>query len=75
MISVSGYGNIMLDAGEGTYGQLERHCGLADSHNPILKQSVESVLKSLKMIFISHMHADHHLGAIQLLQKWNEVIE
>ena len=44
--------NILLDCGEGTNGQLLRVFG------PLLN---EELLK-IKLIFISHLHADHHLG-------------
>merc|ERR1712059_210565 len=49
--------SVLLDCGEGTYGQLCRHYG----HN------TDDVLKKVKIIFVSHMHADHHLGLISLL--------
>lgn len=42
---------ILLDCGEGSYGQLYRHYG------PGLKD----VLQKLCCVFISHIHADHHL--------------
>ena len=43
--------SILLDCGEGTYGQLYRHYG----------NSIDSVMRSLACVFISHIHADHHL--------------
>lgn len=45
-------GNVLLDCGEGTIGQLFRVFG------PLLKKE----LRKIKLIFISHLHADHHLG-------------
>ncbi|TPX31232.1 hypothetical protein SmJEL517_g05361 [Synchytrium microbalum] len=55
-------GNIFLDGGEGTYGQLFRAFG----------QQTADVMRNLKIIFISHMHADHHLGVFMLIARWNE---
>ncbi|XP_050085993.1 ribonuclease Z, mitochondrial [Anopheles aquasalis] len=51
--------SILLDCGEGTVGQIVRFFG---------KTQAESVLRSLKAVYISHLHADHHLGLIGLLQ-------
>lgn len=48
-------GSILLDCGEGTYGQLYRHYG----------KYVDRVLLQLKCVFISHIHADHHLVNMQ----------
>ncbi|KAI7875046.1 hypothetical protein K492DRAFT_153101 [Lichtheimia hyalospora FSU 10163] len=57
-------GSIMLDAGEGTYGQMMRRFG---------EDKVDDELKNLRCIFVSHLHADHHLGVIHLLTKWWEL--
>ena len=48
---LSNQGSILLDCGEGTYGQLYRHYG----------KCVDQVLSQVKCVFISHIHADHHL--------------
>lgn len=57
-------GSILFDCGEGTYGQLFRLFG---------PDNVQEVLRQLQCIFISHMHADHHLGTVRLIQKWDQV--
>lgn len=49
---------ILLDCGEGTYGQLVRHFGVTGA---------EKVLSDLKAIYVSHLHADHHIGLIGVL--------
>ena len=49
--------SMLLDCGEGTYNQLIR----------LFPQSIESILNSIKIIVISHSHADHHLGLPLLL--------
>eukprot|EP00049_Salpingoeca_infusionum_P018302 m.356594 g.356594 ORF g.356594 m.356594 type:complete len:919 (+) comp17587_c0_seq1:304-3060(+) len=54
--------SILLDCGEGTYGQLQRKFGSA----------IDDVMCSLRMIYVSHMHADHHLGLTQILSCRNE---
>lgn len=47
----------MLDAGEGTLGQLKRKFG----------EQFDSVVAHMKVIWISHMHADHHLGTVKII--------
>lgn len=46
-------GGLLLDCGEGTLGQLRRRYGYAGT---------EARLRSLRAIWISHIHADHHVG-------------
>ena len=52
--------SILLDCGEGTYGQLLRHFG---------PERVKSVLASINLICISHLHGDHHFGSIKVLRE------
>jgi ribonuclease Z len=54
-------GSFLLDAGEGTFGQLSRHY--------VDRAQLNSILRDLRAIFISHMHADHHLGVMRILVK------
>lgn len=61
----------MLDAGEGTWGQLVRHFGMDSSTSGA--SSVWDVLRNLKCIFISHLHADHHLGLAKILAMRRQV--
>jgi len=49
---------ILLDCGEGTFGQMVRLYGL---------ERTRQVLRGLKAIYISHQHADHHLGMINVM--------
>ncbi|XP_072394529.1 ribonuclease Z, mitochondrial isoform X2 [Diabrotica undecimpunctata] len=51
--------NIIMDCGEGTYGQIIRFFG------PELSSKV---LANIDAIYVSHLHADHHIGLIGLLQ-------
>lgn len=48
----------LLDAGEGTSGQLARHYG---------SNGLRSFYQRLRFVFISHMHADHHSGLAAVL--------
>ncbi|TPX63921.1 hypothetical protein SpCBS45565_g06248 [Spizellomyces sp. 'palustris'] len=57
-------GNVLLDAGEGTLGQLFRHFG---------PDMMKEALQNLRMVFVSHLHADHHLGVVRILKYWDEV--
>lgn len=51
---------VLLDCGEGTYGQLWRALG---------DVGARLALEQLRVLFISHMHADHHLGALRVLSE------
>jgi ribonuclease Z len=50
---------MFMDAGEGAYQQVIRKFGHAGAREK---------MKSLKTIWISHLHADHHLGLVTLLK-------
>lgn len=58
-LAIPSLGGILLDAGEGTLGQLRRRFG----------DGLKSVLEEMKMVFVSHMHADHHLGVNAVLEE------
>ena len=47
--------SIILDCGDGTYGQLCRFYG---------KQHIDDVIAKLQCVFVSHIHADHHSVSI-----------
>lgn len=63
LIRIPHYGYVLLDAGEGTWGQLARKFGGDLTSTP----NIWEVLRQLKCIFISHMHADHHIGLAKIL--------
>lgn len=63
LIRVPGIGNYLLDCGEGTLGQIVRLFGQEETAN---------ILRDLKCVVISHLHADHHLGATSLIKRWYE---
>lgn len=65
-------GTILLDAGESTYGLLRRKFGCrrdgtAAQSGSLKDQDVDDILRDLRVLFISHIHADHHIGLIRLL--------
>ncbi|KAL2156566.1 hypothetical protein VTH82DRAFT_1311 [Thermothelomyces myriococcoides] len=64
LIRVPGWGSYLLDCGENTLGQLRRSLGY---------QGADEVLRELRAIYISHMHADHHLGTVSVIARWREV--
>ena len=61
LVHSPGYGYYLLDCGEATLGQLKR----IFDHN-----TLRHVLRNLRMIWISHLHADHHLGTISVIKAW-----
>ncbi|XP_077022161.1 zinc phosphodiesterase ELAC protein 2 isoform X2 [Tamandua tetradactyla] len=57
LVNISSDKSLLLDCGEGTFGQLCRHYG----------DRVDRVLGSLAAVFVSHLHADHHTGLLNIL--------
>uniref|UniRef100_A0A673HV89 Zinc phosphodiesterase ELAC protein 2 n=1 Tax=Sinocyclocheilus rhinocerous TaxID=307959 RepID=A0A673HV89_9TELE len=50
LVNISSSQSLLLDCGEGTFGQMCRHYG----------DDVDEILSRLSTIFVSHLHADHH---------------
>jgi ribonuclease Z len=65
LVRVPGIGNYLLDCGENTLGQLQR------VFNP---DELVEVLRNLRMIWISHLHADHHLGTASVIRAWYAIV-
>ncbi|KAL7531456.1 hypothetical protein ACHAWF_003780 [Thalassiosira exigua] len=61
--------SMLLDVGEGTIGQLLRSwkSTLSSDRAPI--DEYRSRLRGIKAVWISHPHADHHLGLLRLLSE------
>ncbi|XP_037935740.1 ribonuclease Z, mitochondrial [Teleopsis dalmanni] len=60
LIQTSQNSYALLDCGEGTLGQIKRFYG---------KTKAEEVIRNLNVIYVSHLHADHHIGLIGLLNE------
>lgn len=56
-----GFKSVLLDAGENTIGTIYRTFG---------KEFIPTLFKELNMIYLSHLHADHHLGIISIITEW-----
>ena len=65
LLRVPGSGSYLLDCGENTLGQLRR------IYSP---EELVEVLRDLKMIWISHLHADHHLGTVSVIKAWYQAV-
>lgn len=63
IIRVPGSGAYLFDCGENTLGQLRRMYGYAGA---------DEILRELKVIWISHLHADHHLGTASVIKAWRD---
>jgi ribonuclease Z len=61
LVKVPGYGYYLLDCGENTLGQLKR---------VFEPEELREVFQNLRMIWISHLHADHHLGTASVIKAW-----
>lgn len=59
---------MMFDCGEGSFGQLYRY---ANGDATRLRELVNK----LKCIWISHNHADHHLGTVRMLSERSRDVE
>ncbi|XP_037872665.1 ribonuclease Z, mitochondrial isoform X2 [Bombyx mori] len=66
VLHVDEHSSIVLDCGEGSFGQMVRFYG---------PKKVNAFLRTVKAIYISHLHADHHIGLIGLLQARREAFE
>ena len=63
LIRIPKHGSILLEAGEGTWGQMCRFFGT----DPKKPNNVWEVLRDIKVIFVSHAHGDHHFGLSKIL--------
>ena len=59
-------GNMLLDCGEGTLASLKRQFSASE---------FRQFFKQLRTIYLSHLHADHHLGLIGVLKQYVRIQE
>lgn len=62
----NGMGNYLFDCGEGTLGSLKRLYDAAQ---------LDDILLNLRAIWISHLHADHHLGTLSVLRAVHTAVQ
>lgn len=65
LVHAPGYGYYLLDCGENTLGQLRR---------VFEPEKLREVLQNLRMIWVSHLHADHHLGTATVIKAWYQEV-
>ena len=65
LLRVPGCGSYLLDCGENTLGQLKRI---------FTQPQLVELFHDLKLIWISHLHADHHLGTAPVIKAWYEEV-
>ena len=70
LVRIPDWGNILLDAGEGTWGQMARYFGTDQARD----SNVWQALRELKCVFVSHAHADHHAGLAKILAMRKQVL-
>jgi ribonuclease Z len=60
-----GDSSILMDCGEASLGQLYKRFG---------QEETEKILKSLRFVWISHIHADHHMGLASIIGARSRVL-
>ena len=70
LVRIPDWGNLLLDAGEGTWGQMARYFGTDRARH----SNVWQALRELKCVFVSHAHADHHAGLAKILAMRKQVL-
>ena len=65
LVRIPNHGSYLYDCGEGTLGSLRRM---------YTKPQLDGLFRDLRMIWISHMHADHHLGTTSVIRAWYESV-
>ena len=72
LIQIPTYGSILLDTGEGTWGQIARRFG-TQVENGATESPAMQILRDLRCVFISHIHGDHHMGLAKILSVRRQV--
>ncbi|CAI9114176.1 OLC1v1014835C1 [Oldenlandia corymbosa var. corymbosa] len=66
LVNLFSKGSLLFDCGEGTLGQLKRRFGV---------EGADDVIRGLRCIWISHIHADHHTGLARILALRRELLK
>lgn len=53
--------SILMDAGENTIGCMRR---------TLRSENMKHYFQELQVVYLSHLHADHHLGIISIIKEW-----
>ncbi|XP_046855040.1 zinc phosphodiesterase ELAC protein 2-like isoform X3 [Xenia sp. Carnegie-2017] len=64
LLNLSDETSILMDCGEGTLRQMFYHYG----------DDVNTMLKRIRTVFVSHMHIDHHLGLVNILRHRKKIM-
>lgn len=59
-LSLFARGGMLVDCGEGSFGQLKRRFG----------EGIWDVIRNLRCAWVSHIHADHHAGLTRYLSTY-----
>ncbi|KAA8908848.1 beta-lactamase-like protein [Sphaerosporella brunnea] len=65
LVTIPGNCSILLDCGEGTVGQMKRVMGPEEFARRVM---------DVRALYISHLHADHHLGSISFLKEQRQLL-
>ncbi|KAK9477415.1 hypothetical protein V1514DRAFT_309289 [Lipomyces japonicus] len=60
------YRSVLLDCGENTHGSLLRMYG---------RKQANEILREIKIIYISHLHGDHHFGLLPFIEARHRAFE
>ncbi|KAI5795903.1 beta-lactamase-like protein [Pyronema domesticum] len=58
LFKISANKYILIDCGDGTLGQIKR----------LYPDNIDQVISDINVIYISHLHADHHLGSVPIIR-------
>jgi len=65
LVTIPSNCSILLDCGENTVGQMKR---------VLSQEDYKCRLLDIKVLYISHLHADHHLGSIAFLKEQRQLL-
>lgn len=64
VLRIPGVGSIILDCGEGSLASLKR-CFSSSEY--------QKFFQTLRAIYVSHLHADHHIGLIGIIKEYTRI--